>query len=230
MASILSQSSKLSFNNNNSPIPQTFFNNCLDLYPEFMRPHILEILDYIKKNKMVGKCGKVLIYTNNKGPREWAKSIVTYIERKLNFQLFDKIIGAFKIDGQLVEIDRTSTNKSYKDLITCSKISPNTQICFIDDSYFPNMEHKNIYYIKVEPYIHMLPYTTMVNRFIKSPLLKTLETQLTEKEFENKINNEMYIYGFQASEPTCNREKEKEKFIHTGIAQHIITVLRILQN
>ena len=60
------------------PIDQTLFNEVLDLYPEFLRPNILKILLYLKKRKQKSHCSKILIYTNNQGPKEWAISIKNY--------------------------------------------------------------------------------------------------------------------------------------------------------
>ena len=41
-----------------------------------------------------------MIYTNNQGPKEWTQMIKHYIETRLEYNLFDKIIGAFKIKGK----------------------------------------------------------------------------------------------------------------------------------
>ena len=37
----------------------------IDIYPEFLRPNILTILNYLKKLKSRKICDKVMIYTNN---------------------------------------------------------------------------------------------------------------------------------------------------------------------
>jgi hypothetical protein len=208
----------------NSMITQTLFNRCLDLYPEFMRPHIIEILTYIKENKIIGKCNKVLIYTNNKGPREWGKSIIAYIENKLNYHLFDQIIGAFKINGEQVELDRTSPSKSYADIISCSKIPENTQICFIDDSYFPEMVNKNVYYIKIEPYVHTIPYPIMIKRLLSSDVFSALNISMNINEFSRKLAENMQIHGFRAVDLPPH-VRSKDYMVHTDIAKHIIKLL-----
>ena len=89
-------------------INQVLFNTILDLYPEFLRPNILNILNYLKQKKHTNHCHKLMIYTNNQGPDEWAQQIQSYFETKLNYKLFDQIIKAFKIRGKQVEICRTS--------------------------------------------------------------------------------------------------------------------------
>jgi len=65
--------------NENGPVlEQEDFNNILDLYPEFLRPNIINILTYLKEKKESNCCHKMMIYTNNNGPREWAHNIIQY--------------------------------------------------------------------------------------------------------------------------------------------------------
>lgn len=77
-------------------IDQELFNKVLDLYPEFLRPNIINILNYLKKKKEKNHCHKLLIYTNNQGPVEWANYIMKYFEKKTNYSIFDKIIPTLK--------------------------------------------------------------------------------------------------------------------------------------
>jgi FMN phosphatase YigB (HAD superfamily) len=133
--------------NNEYQITQTDFNQILDLYPEFIRPNIVQILSYLKNKKQMRDCKKLMIYTNNQGPRTWANQIISFFESKIEYKLIDQIIGAFKINGKRVELCRTSHDKSHNDLIRCTKIPRNTEICFIDDVYHQEMVNKNIYYI-----------------------------------------------------------------------------------
>jgi hypothetical protein len=151
---------------------QALFNKLLDLYPEFTRPNILNILKYLKKQKQDQHCHKLMIYTNNQGPPEWAQKIKGYFEDKLNFVLFDQIIGAFKVNGKQVELCRTTHMKTHKDFISCTKIPETTQICFIDDVFHPGMTNDNIYYIHIKPYTYDLPFETIADRFIASDLLQ----------------------------------------------------------
>jgi hypothetical protein len=90
-----------------------------------------------------------MIYTNNQGPIEWSNYIISYFESKIKFRLIDQIVSAFKVNGKRVEICRTSHNKSHKDFIKCTKIPENAEICFIDDSFYPEMANDNIYYINI---------------------------------------------------------------------------------
>ena len=162
------------FNSGKEPVfNQHLFNKILDLYPEFIRPNILNILTYLKRKKHEKHCHKLMIYTNNQGPPEWAQQIKGYFEDKMDFLLFDQIIGAFKVNGKQVEMCRTTHMKTHKDFISCTKIPETTQICFIDDIFHPGMSNDNIYYIHIKPYTYDLPFETIVDRFVGSGLLDT---------------------------------------------------------
>jgi len=167
---------------------QDTFDTLLDLFPEFIRPHMLTILKYLKRQKTEFICNKVMIYTNNQSPTEkWIQYIKNYFENKLKYPLFDKIIGAFKINGKKVELGRTSHKKSYTDLITCAKLPVNTQICFVDDTYYPEMDVSNVVYVKVkQPYIYDLSNEVIMKRLKikdKDALLFTY-IEKDKKEFE----------------------------------------------
>ena len=152
---------------------QQTFNTILDLFPEFIRPFMITILEYIRAKKMNNTCYKVMIYTNNQSSFEnWVYYIQHYFEYKLNYALFDQIIRAFKINGKRVELGRTSTKKSYSDLITCSNLPANIQICFIDDTYHNQMHTSKVVYVKVlQPYIYDLSNEIIRKRLqIKGPI------------------------------------------------------------
>ena len=145
---------------------QSNFNTIFDLYPEFIRPNIIGVLQYLKRKKMLNKCDKIMIYTNNQGPPSWSAQIKNYFESKINFKLFDQIIGAFKINGVRVEPGRTTNKKTHNDLLRCTQLPIHTQIFFLDDTCYPGMYHENVYCINFKPYIYKLPFETLVGRFI----------------------------------------------------------------
>ena len=155
----------------NVSIDQSMFNTLLDLYPEFLRPNIIAILNYLKHKKNKNQCDKLMIYTNNQGPTEWANYIMKYFEAKINFKIFDKIISAFKVNGKRVELCRTTHLKTHNDFIKCTKLPEDTQICFLDDVYYPDMSNDKIYYINVKPYIHDLEFNEMITRLLNSDIL-----------------------------------------------------------
>jgi len=163
----------LSYVNSTNIFTQNIFNAVLDLYPEFLRPNILTVLKYLKRLKRTGKCRSIMIYTNNKGPLGWVQMIKNYIHEKIEYNLFDQVIGAFKRNGEHYEICRTTSEKTKEDFIRCTKLPEDIEICFIDNEYHPNMDIDEIYYIKVDTYIYVLPIDIMINRFISNKISRT---------------------------------------------------------
>lgn len=163
----------------NVTITQDIFNTLLDLYSEFLRPNIISILTFLKYQKLNKSCSKIMIYSNNKGPKVWAQMIIRYFENKINYSIFDDIICAFQKDGKPVEISR---NKGMDDLMKCTKLPINTEVLFLDDSYHPEMVNPNVYYIHLLPYYHMLPFETMVDRFLSSNISKQVDININNMQ------------------------------------------------
>ena len=220
------------------PEDQYMFDSLLHLYPEFLRPNILNILNYLKRKKQKNHCHKLIIYTNKQGPKEGAHYIIKYFEKKLNYKLFDQIIAAFKINSEYVELCRTTHLKTHKDLLKCTKIPADTQICFLDDVFYPGMKHDNVYYINIKPYIHDLTFIEMIDRLISSKLLdinvneyisckqfilnfmkmynysyikKTLETQHIDCMLSKKILGNLHIF-FNIKQPKSTDTRRKKIF------------------
>ena len=63
-------------------ISDKYLYKLIDLWPQFLRPGIIDLLESIAKIKKRNKCVKVVIYTNNMGPRSWTLIIKRYLERK----------------------------------------------------------------------------------------------------------------------------------------------------
>lgn len=161
----------------------SIFNELMDLYPEFTRPNIMNILKHLLQKKKENKCQAVMIYTNNTGERKWAEHIKGYFEHKLNSKIFEQIIAAFKINGKVVEINRTTHEKSVDDFFRCTKLPSDIEICFIDDLFHPKMNNDNVYYIHVKEYKHLLPATEMLNRYLNSPLSSDIKNKDEFKQF-----------------------------------------------
>lgn len=206
--------SYLKNNNELYQINQDDFNNILDLYPEFIRPDIYTILNYLKTKKEENICESVIIYTNNQCSKKWVYLIKNYFEYKISNKIFDNIICAFKINGRKVELLRRSHEKTYEDLIKCTKIPKNTQICFIDDNYYPNMHSNIIYYIRVKSYIYNLEMGVMVNRFLLS---KIGEIMIKNKEkfidFTNEYHKNMIMKDY--------KEYQIDKIVTKKIMVHL---------
>ena len=127
------------------PMSQSYFNQLIELYPNMLRPNILQILNYVKTKKQNKKCSNVYIYTNNQGPKSWGNHIRKYFESKLSYSLFDDIIGAYKIRGILNDERRSTNKKTFDDLQSITKIDGTTKICFLDDQYHKNSKEYAAY-------------------------------------------------------------------------------------
>lgn len=202
-------------------------------YPEFIRPNIFSILEYLKNKKINGECFKLMIYTNNKRSKEWCNIIKNFYESKLNnYKLFDQMICAFKINNKQIELCRTSHQKKHTDFIKCTKLPFNTQICYIDDIYYPKMHTENVYYINVPEYIYKLEISELLKRFYTTSLgkqkwfdldfplfihdrfsqsgwiyeKKSLTQYNTDKNASNNLMYKLQIF-FMASKKTSSKKK-----------------------
>jgi hypothetical protein len=204
-------------------INQELFNKILDLYPEFLRPNILVILNYLKKKKQKNHCDKLMIYTNNQGPTEWAKYIMGYFDDKLNYKLFDQIIAAFKVQGKRVELCRTTHSKTHSDFIKCTKVPEDTQICFLDDVFYPDMSNEKIYYINVKPYIYDLDFDEMLKRFLNSNILDAdIDPQVYNKFMKTYLDR--YHHNYVAK---SNQAQEIDKILSKKILHHLHLFFKI---
>jgi len=168
---------------------EEFFHRLFDLYPEFLRYGILNILEYLQYKKNMGDCDKVYLYTNNQLPKSWTKMIIHYLEKKQNcLGLFDELICAFKINKKIIEPKRTTNMKTYSDFIRCSLLSRNTELCFVDNTYFEKMKHEKVYYIQPKPYYHSLVTSDIIDRFISSSLHNF------QNDEPNKIDYKDFLY------------------------------------
>jgi hypothetical protein len=201
----------------NSQYSNMNFNELLDLYPEFLRPKIVNTLKYLKTKKKENKCYKVMIYTNNQGDKNWAINIKKYFDNKVEYELFDKIIAAFKVRGQHIELGRTSHDKTMDDFVRCTKLPDNIEVCFIDDLYHAGMVDDKVYYINVKPYKHQLSIESMTNTFLDS----NLGSSINDKErFTNSIHHEFKKYSYRIHEKTV-QEQQIDEIIGKRMLQHL---------
>tara|TARA_Y100000287_G_C14232511_1_gene362718 strand:- start:2186 stop:3148 length:963 start_codon:yes stop_codon:yes gene_type:complete len=191
------------------------FNRLMKLFPEFTRPNIIEILRYLVDKRSQKECYKIMIYTNNQGPRSWAQMITEYFDSRIGEKVFDQIIAAFRVRGKSVELCRTSHDKSVDDLIRCTRIPKNTQICFLDDQHHPMMEDNNVYYINVKPYSYSMPYDVMASRYYKN-----VHIDMNKKDFEKSIVNFMNKYSYTVS-PKSKVEIDVDQIISKQIMFHL---------
>jgi hypothetical protein len=207
--------------NMNDIISQEQFNKLLDLYPEYLRPNIISILNYLKDKKDKNICSKVMIYTNNQGSKEWVNNIISYIQNKINYKLIDQIICAFKINGKKIELCRTSNNKTYHDLIKCTKLPLDAEICFMDDNYFPGMSNDNVYYINIKPYYNSIDFKIMCNKFCESEVSKELLNPNYDKNnFINYMLDEFKFYNLEIIKKT-EEEYNIDRILSKKIMLHL---------
>jgi hypothetical protein len=170
-----------------------YFNDLVDLYPEIIRPNMVRILDYIRKKKNAGVCSKVMIYTNNTGPKKWVEHIRDYFETKLRDSvqtnksggighgnglaiippLFDHTIGGFNPNSKNDPStrtygypERTTSEKTVKEFIRCSRLPSDIDICFLDDLQHPKMVDE------LQAYYSFIPFEMFVVRFLNSALYR----------------------------------------------------------
>ena len=177
--------------NRNKKMPQSEFNDIFKLFPEYLRPNILKILMFLKEKKENGDIHKVYIYTNNQGPKEWAEKIIKFLENQIDYKLFDKIIGAYKVNNKIVEPTRTTYNKTVSDFYRSTNISKKSKICFIDDLYHPDMDDKNVTYIQINPYQVALSPLTLIQRYYSK---NNANIPTNKYHFSQFINNFMNQY------------------------------------
>lgn len=137
----------------NEILPQWLLFQLLDENPKVFRKDIFSLFKYLKQKKQLDKGIKVVLFTNNQGPIFWYNYIVDYIHHRLNYKLFNIVIGPYKIGNEQIEEERTSHNKSIYDLsnILNLKIS-DMRIIMFDDQHHTYMNHKNVLYIHLNKY------------------------------------------------------------------------------
>ena len=191
-----------------------------DLFPEMFRPDTMNILKYLKQLKHKLKCVKVLIYTNNIGPKSWVYSIKNYIEKKLKYKLFDRTIAAWKVDGKIYEKCRTSHEKKYTDLLNCGKLKKTDKICFLDDMKHPHMINNNVKYLHLNAYKHDISFTQMCKTFLKSSIGKLIK----KNEHQKFI---IKFMKFAKTDPFGFTYIESEISSRTGYKKQILSKLKL---
>lgn len=154
----------------NQPMTQSEFNNLIDENPEFVRPGVIDILRLAVSKRAKGHCDAIMIYTNNNGPRSWPDSISKYFSYRLGQNVFDQVIYAYRINGRQVEAGRTTHDKTYADFLRCTGMPDDTQVCFFDDVFHPQMKHNNVFYINAKGYSNIVPLETSIRRRYRGDL------------------------------------------------------------
>jgi len=201
---------------------QSEFNKLLDLYPEFIRFGIFNILDYLYIKKKKGLCDKIYVYTNNMCNPPWVQYITNYFKYKLNLKedLFDNIIHAFKINNKVIEVNRTTHEKTHNDFIKCTLLPKSTELCFIDNNIFKDMIHEKVYYIKPRSYYHSLSADTVIQRFLLSNTGEELS-----KHFDNSTHLREFMMDWFDLNNGCriatNKNNEVDIFVAQKMMYHV---------
>lgn len=164
----------INYNNLKYDLTQDDFNVVLDKFSGLFRPGIFQILSSLKKKKQHGSCKGIMVYTNNRYPKEWVYRLINYIENKLGGGVFDNVILAFKLDGVIQEPCRTSKDKKYTDLIRCCRLPYNIEICYFDDVVYPEMDVDNVYYLKLRPYLYFYTPNEIMKRLFSVDVIQNL--------------------------------------------------------
>lgn len=197
----------------NKKITKDDFKCLIEMNPEFIRPGIISILKYIVEKRKQGKCDKIMIYTNNQGPKEWVENISDYFSYKVGETVFDQIICAFKINGKRVEPGRTSHDKSYSDFINCTKMPNNTQVFFVDDVHHAQMEHDNVYYINIKPYHYKPSIDYLLDKYCRNDVRE-------KKELLN-ISKKLFHPAILEGEEKLEDEQKLDEIIGKCMYQHM---------
>ena len=202
------------------------FFQVLDIFPEFFRPDMLKILDFINGKKKKKACYKTFIYTNNQGPKSWVNMISEYCSQKLNYKVFDYVVGAYKFRGKQIEPNRTSHEKSVKDLISCTGIPASAEICFIDDLYHPLMDKENVYYINIKPYRYSMPFAEMAARYYDLVLSKENNGKIILKQnFIDSIVEYMKQYNYMVVKKSID-EENVDKAVSKKLLENLADFLK----
>jgi len=127
-----------------------------ETFPEYFRPNIFYLFEYLILKRRERKISSIILYTNNNNDM-FVNKVIEFINYKIKDKLFDHIIT---VSHPL----RKNKYKDYNDLIECSGIHSETNICFIDDKKHESMRNKKVVYIQCEPYIYNIKSSEIFNR------------------------------------------------------------------
>ncbi len=166
---------------------QDFF-DLMDCFQECLRVHIEKVLTYLKKAKAQGKIRRVIIFTNNQGPKSWSLLIKDYFNYKMNTNLIDKVVGAYKVGNKQIEPHRTSHVKKYSDILKAANISKSAKLCFVDDQEHGGMKRENIFYIKPTIYSITLSKSAVIKKVKSCNFYNKFSDSKKETLLQNVVN------------------------------------------
>ena len=207
-------------------LTDTDFFQVMDTFPEFLRPNIIPILEYLVEKKEQKQCDQIMIYTNNQGPKSWTVKISDFLSHKMGKPVFDQIIACFMRNGKVVEVGRTTDDKTVKDLIRCTNVPSDTEICFLDDRFHPLMKHDKVFYINVKPYNHSMSFEEMAKNYYKKHMnadtskADTSATFVSEAAFVSFIVSFMQRYNYTVTDKST-LEADVDKVVSKRIMGYL---------
>ena len=202
---------------------QTDFNDLFDVFPKMLRPEVLSILEFLNEERERGACSGVMVYTNNKYPKEWVYLIINYIEYKIGYKIFDNIVLAFKMNGRVQQMGRTSKNKKITDFVACCRLPQNVEICYFDNSEYSGMVATNVYYLKVRAYYYPFTKAAIIQCVSSYPVWKRVICAAHHRHIQMFIQffiKNLQIEGYQFAEKTF-LDYEMDKVTSTRIRTHL---------
>ncbi len=218
------------------------FHDILRLYPEFFRPGIFTVFEYIYRKIQRGTAFPIHVYTNNQCEApNWVAMILSFIENRVVVTKSDQIcsglfadpICAFKIGGKKVNLKRTTHHKTPADFVRCSLVPRNAEICFMDDQTHEHMKTGKVYYIQPPAYYHPLSREEIMDRFSKSNIYSlyfnkkmipieihsTTTSMSSKKEYDERIGKqimyfvrEFFLVNLPPAQSTRRRHSYKRNY------------------
>ena len=174
---------------------QISIKNLLTLFPNVFRPLFFNIIEYIINLK---KTVKIILYTNNNGPRFFIDDILSYIDDKFKRKVFDYVIYGYKTNDGLMETCRKNKYKRFEDLMPCTGKSFK-HILFLDDSLHNEMIYEGVEYLQIEPYYYdCIDEIDNLELFLNNKNLQNLKFLIKKHKIPKSCDNNENIQIFKA--------------------------------
>ena len=145
-------------------IKNSDFFKVIDTFPEFFRPGIFVIFNYLKDIKDI----EINLYTNNPY-KMWVYMIKAYIEEKIGKKIFKHVIyGWKKFDGTNADTRRTTNAKTLTEYNRIIDNKKRLKMLFLDDTLHARMIGVNMTYLHLKPYKIGKPIDYFITKYLNS--------------------------------------------------------------
>ena len=184
-------------------LPDPYFFETVDLFEEFLRPNIITILKFLLEKKKQGKCNSLMIYTNNQGPKTWARMISRYFDAMENLPLTVLLRRSRCVEKWLRCVEHRMI-KAWMTFFGRINYKTTRKFAFWMISIIPLWTQK--YFVNVKPYTYSIPFRTMAERYYdNSPRQHELESKDIFVNTIEKFMNRMIMKVNQRSFGTRSR-------------------------